>query len=1078
MSNLVSNVVRVPGPDGHTKTVLPDACEVPQLHPVAGSTLCVNAGCGTKKSYRTRQFMQSMPAESRILVLSVRVSHAHDALRELGALGFVAYNDDAYKGDKGRAQLCTERRLIMSLESLHRVRHAAPYDLIVMDEIRTLCGVFGGSTLTRPESIATLKRLYQAATYRMALDADTTLDGAVQHLLAGLAAVEHPIPVHTLVVPKQVLHRTLRVGFKRSLDGLILEALREHQGVGTIAVACGRKAVAKQYAALLTLHGYRWVLYHGDSSRATKRLHFSDPDTHWANADAVIFTSSLSVGVDPRACKFGKIFLHTCPMGATLRDLFQGLCRFGRFEGGLIDTVIDVCLECISPAERRLRIANKTLKALKEPRSFAETLVRVQRGYKANLRHFLDCSNAARAAGGAVYVGDLVMDSFVCQIEAHNEVERERNRAQHFKEFLRLAQHRDWPVTFIDGDEVNVPLPGTPSTPDEEQRIESMNEAQTYEYVKAFVDSKPGGQPEDKFFFDCYGHLNSTIVDTAQTIALRNVFFVLQFVGFFPTTEQYLTIKKHRQAMRNHAMLATCHDLQRELCRTHERMAPGNSAAHPMLTKTLVSKIISAGQQLTRLLDVPSILADGTGIPQRYVDQIVKEKQSRSDPFPAHSVEGKRRAAVTACAADLGRMRCNPNDTLALLQTSLKQFNMSLDQTNLRPRKRNAEGAVIGREGRGVLQSLTLRCKTRELQDLQLIRCPTCSASIGLKYWHGHVEAHDVATTESDYAADEWDPRYAAFVQSTAETGGFVAGGMYTEVLDGRVVAALREYVPSNDALASAYEWVRRLNAPASDDGVIALPMTYHRKHAGGFGRQWADGCSTLQRCPNVLRPLIAGKFYHDIDVVNCHPQILLGVAARSGVDVPTLHSYVADREPILASLMAHYGCSRCAAKTLILRLLNGGKPRAWKHDFEVDSGTADHDLVLELLTEVRTLRDMLLVAYPTASELLVEYNRTAAEPKTKWSAFSWALCELENRIITALETHLTGQGWQVDVLVFDGVMVRRVEDRAFTASDLRSAEAAVDAAMAEDGVVIRLEEKPMVVDPIAADWLANALET
>ena len=36
-----------------------------------------------------------------------------------------------------------------------------------------------------------------------------------------------------------------------------------------------------------------------------------------------------------------------------------------------------------------------------------------------------------------------------------------------------------------------------------------------------------------------------------------------------------------------------------------------------MLTKSLVSKVVAAGQQLTRMLDVPSILADGTGVPPR-----------------------------------------------------------------------------------------------------------------------------------------------------------------------------------------------------------------------------------------------------------------------------------------------------------------------------------------------------------------------------------------------------------------------------------------------------------------------------
>jgi len=87
------------------------------------------------------------------------------------------------------------------------------------------------------------------------------------------------------------------------------------------------------------------------------------------------------------------------------------------------------------------------------------------------------------------------------------------------------------------------------------------------------------------------------------------------------------------------------------------------------------------------------------------------------------------------------------------------------------------------------------------------------------------------------------------------------------------------------------------------------------------------------------------------------------------------------------------------------------------------------------------------------------------------------ALCELENRIIVALEVHLTSQGWRVDVLVFDGVMVRRRDGIAFTDADLRAAEAAVNAAMAEEGIRVRLEEKPMVADPVAEAWLRSAMQ-
>ena len=108
-------------------------------------------------------------------------------------------------------------------------------------------------------------------------------------------------------------------------------------------------------------------------------------------------------------------------------------------------------------------------------------------------------------------------------------------------------------------------------------------------------------------------------------------------------------------------------------------------------------------------------LEDGTAVPQPFIDQIVAEKQAakegKLDPFVPHSVESKRRAALLACAAELGKVRCNHKDTLALIRTSLKHFNMSLDKPKYeRIRKRDADGNV--RQCAAVIKSILIRTAT------------------------------------------------------------------------------------------------------------------------------------------------------------------------------------------------------------------------------------------------------------------------------------------------------------------------------------------------------------------------------
>lgn len=331
------------------------------------------------------------------------------------------------------------------------------------------------------------------------------------------------MPTHRCCTHRRVLIRQLRVGFKRKLDGTILQSIRTYRGRAPIAIACGRKGDAKAYGRLLTKHGFTSIVYHGESSRATKRLHFSDPDTHWASYDAIIFTSSLSVGVDPRKCVFGKLFLHTFPMGATLRDLFQGLCRFGRFDGGLLDTIIEVRLECISPSERALRVQNKKLKARGAPPTFDNMLSSVTKKHAGNLRHLLDCLSAGSVHGVAIDHSTLTLESFVWELEAWNDLERARNGSRHHEEFVRIAEHRGWNITYVGDEEDVVALPGSPITLEEERRIEAMSVEASYEFVRAYVESEPGGRDKDEFFHNCYGCKRSTLNDTAREIALRTV---------------------------------------------------------------------------------------------------------------------------------------------------------------------------------------------------------------------------------------------------------------------------------------------------------------------------------------------------------------------------------------------------------------------------------------------------------------------------------------------------------------------------------------------------------------------------
>ena len=130
--------------------------------------------------------------------------------------------------------------------------------------------------------------------------------------------------------------------------------------------------------------------------------------------------------------------------------------------------------------------------------------------------------------------------------------------------------------------------------------------------------------------------------------------------------------------------------------------------------------------------------------------------------------------------------------------------------------------------------------------------------------------------------------------------------------------------------LESALTTARALRTnltPPDARGVSVVSQFYCRK--GGVGRRYAAKWPSLQQIPSWMRADVCAGLLCDLDVVNCHPELLLQLAHRHGADVPALEAYVRAREPTLDAVRRHYGCSREAAKVLFLRMINGQRRKA-----------------------------------------------------------------------------------------------------------------------------------------------------
>ena len=221
---------------------------------------------------------------------------------------------------------------------------------------------------------------------------------------------------------------------------------------------------------------------------------------------------------------------------------------------------------------------------------------------------------------------------------------------------------------------------------------------------------------------------------------------------------------------------------------------------------------------------------------------------------------------------------------------------------------------------------------------------------------------------------------------------------------------------PETDA-SETLEMIKRYRASCAPDGT--LRVDYVKPASSGAGRLFARGGLSLQGMAREIRNAVGYPFYHDLDMVNAHPSLLVQHCRRLGVPCPRLEEYCADRGAVLQMLGAP------DAKRIVLAVINGGR---------VDGGgrwEAVHDgrgkaWLAEFAEEMTAVRASVVPA-----KYLVLARASAAKKgkahNIMGSAVNLLLCDLENAALLAMREYLESVGRRrVGVLVFDGCMVER----------------------------------------------------
>jgi hypothetical protein len=237
----------------------------------------------------------------------------------------------------------------------------------------------------------------------------------------------------------------------------------------------------------------------------------------------------------------------------------------------------------------------------------------------------------------------------------------------------------------------------------------------------------------------------------------------------------------------------------------------------------------------------------------------------------------------------------------------------------------------------------------------------------------------------------------------------------------------------------------KALRKKRAGPNTYRVEYNYGKSAERGMGRLYGNGACLqgIKARSEPHRQFLCGREYHDIDQVNSAPALYLHLLQQNNLVCPELTEYVADR----ATCLSRWNMK----KKDFLATLNRQQPPAGPKEV-----VAIHSVIYEKLLPL--LRPL----YPEIVKKVKASREKEKKANPKSSFLSVVVQTVENSTLLAMYDFFIQEGWCPDVLMFDGLQVRRREPEGpMPEAVLRRCEAYVKE---RKGVAIRLAEKPMEV--------------
>lgn len=209
------------------------------------------------------------------------------------------------------------------------------------------------------------------------------------------------------------------------------------------------------------------------------------------------------------------------------------------------------------------------------------------------------------------------------------------------------------------------------------------------------------------------------------------------------------------------------------------------------------------------------------------------------------------------------------------------------------------------------------------------------------------------------------------------------------------------------------------------------------------------------------VRHTLCRDKYIDIDIVNCHPNILYQVCKNNNIEVKYLEKYINNRDEYLKKVMEEYNVDRDQSKTLFLRMLLGGSPKNWAKDNNINKELIP--FIYKFKNEIQSLMKKIEDNNPHIKKQSINNYKTYHEAST----MSYFLQDIERRMLHIMVNYCI-ENKIIDklddkydtVLCADGFMIKKNKVKLIDINlILKQMEDLIEEKLS---IKIKLETKPM----------------